>query len=472
MKVFKFYYTLILLLLSSACTLCSAQYTALINFDRNTYPKGASPCSSLVLSGNMLYGMTKNGDAIDSGCIFSVDTNGNNYKVLLDFNSTNGATPYGSLTLVGKTLFGMTNSGGTHYDGRIFSIDTTGNNYKNLLDFAGASTGKWPVGSLTYLNGRLYGITNEGGLYDSGCVFSLDTNGSGFKDMFDCNGINGQWAWGDLTISGNKLFGMLSSGGVYGYGSLFSIDSGGGGFKDLKDFDGNTCSLPQGSLITSGNRLFGMTEFGGPFGDGNIFSIDTNGTGYKNLLNFSGTNGKFPAGTLSISGNTLFGMTQNGGAHDSGCVFSIDTNGTTYTRLFNFTGANGSRPYLGSLTISGHTLYGMTNEGGTNHDGVIFKFINNLSGIDNIQDKVETVSIYPNPNHGIFNITFNTEQDIEFPTIIEVYNILGEQVLTETLSASKKQNAVTISSASAGIYFYRLIRQTGELIGNGKLIIL
>jgi len=458
----------IILLLLGTSLFCKAQFTDILNFNDTVPTLGAHPCGSLLLSGKTLFGMTKNGGANDSGCIFSVDTNGNNYKDLLDFNSINGTTPYGSLVLSGKTLFGMTNSGGVNYDGRIFSIDTTGNNYKLLIELNGTSTGKWPVGSLTLMNKKLYGMTNEGGANDLGTIFSIDTSGNGFKDLFDCTSTSGQWAWGDVAISGNKLFGMFSSGGIYSAGTLFSLDTAGGGFKVLKAFDGNTCASPQGSLIASGSMLFGMTELGGTtYGDGNIFSIDTSGANYKNLFNFSGASGKYPAGTLSISGKTLVGMTQYGGAHDSGCIFSIDTDGSWYTHLFDFNGANGSRPYLGHLTISGNVLYGMTNGGGADSVGVIFRYVDNVMATNNIESPRTSVGTYPNPSEGIFS--FLGIHALDNNIDVEIYNVLGKQILKKQVAVTQNKFEINIADQPAGIYFYSIKKIDGTLLGSGKL---
>ncbi len=71
-----------------------------------------------------------------SGCIFSIDTNGSKYTDIFDFNGTNGATPQGgSLILSRNILSGMTEFGGVNNDGCIFSVDTNGSGYKKLLDF-------------------------------------------------------------------------------------------------------------------------------------------------------------------------------------------------------------------------------------------------------------------------------------------------------------------------------------------------
>ncbi len=92
---------------------------------------------------------------------------------------------------------------------------------------------------------------------------------------------------------------------------------------------------------------------------------------FQTLLSFNGTNGGFPNGSLTLSGSTLYGMTEDGGANGDGTIFSIPVTGGTPTTLASFNGTNGEYPY-GSLTLSGSTLYGMTGGGGANGDGTIF----------------------------------------------------------------------------------------------------
>ena len=88
-------------------------------------------------------------------------------------------------------------------------------------------------------------------------------------------------------------------------------------------------------------------------------------------VQFTGTGGTAsgwqPLGSLTLSGTTLYGMTFAGGT-GYGNVFSVGVGGTNYQNLVSFTGgggtASGLYPY-GSLTLSGTTLYGMTSAGGT-----------------------------------------------------------------------------------------------------------
>ena len=107
-----------------------------------------------------------------------------------------------------------------------------------------------------------------------------------------------------------------------------------------------------------------MTQSGGTAGDGNIFRINTDGSGFQNLLSFSGTAGNIPVGSLTLSGSTLYGMTLAGGVYGDGNIFRVNTDGSDYTDMFSFNGTDGADPE-GSLTLSGSTLFGTDPKHGT-----------------------------------------------------------------------------------------------------------
>ena len=134
---------------------------------------GANPLGSLIASGGTLYGMTAEGGGNGVGNIFSVGTNGTNYRDLVDFTGTGGTAsgeyPAGSLIATGGTLYGMT-SAWRHQAGygNIFSVGTNGSDYQNLLSFTGtggAANGDDPLGSLILSGTRLYGMTSGGGVH-------------------------------------------------------------------------------------------------------------------------------------------------------------------------------------------------------------------------------------------------------------------------------------------------------------------
>lgn len=370
----KLHLVSILTLVSSLFSFCDAQYTTLHSFGGLD---GAIPYSSLTLSGNKLFGMTITGGAYNYGCIFSMDTLGHNYKDVHDFDSIHGGQPFGALTLSRSKLYGLTSLGGTHdSDGVLFSVDTTGNNYKVLLNFDGAN-GAGPGASLTLSGYKLYGMTAGGGANNLGLIFSIDTNGGAYKDMLDFNGANGQYPEGNFTLSGHKLYGMTAGGGANNLGLIFSIDTNGAAYKDMFDFNGTSGASPGVALTLSGNKLYGMAVSGGANDTGCVFSIDTNGSSYKDIHDFNDTDGASPYGGLALYKGQLYGMTPFGGTYGVGNAFSIDTNGSNFNNMFSFSPININTGFLpfGSFTISASgKLYGMAEDGGYYGAGIVFSY--------------------------------------------------------------------------------------------------
>jgi uncharacterized repeat protein (TIGR03803 family) len=135
--------------------------------------------------------------------------------------------------------------------------------------------------------------------------------------------------------------------------------------------------LPNAYLTVSGSTLYGTTLTGGAAASGTVFKVGTNGTGFSLLHSFtSGLNdGDTPNGGLTLSGSTLYGMTQGGGsAGNTGTVFRLNADGTGFGLLHRFTGtATDGRGPLGSLALSGPALLGMTPQGGTANLGTVFQ---------------------------------------------------------------------------------------------------
>ena len=110
-----------------------------------------------------------------------------------------------------------------------------------------------------------------------------------------------------------------------------------------------------------------MTGEGGSAGQGVIFRMNTDGSGFTLLHTFVAATGDgwSPLGSLTLVGNTLYGMTRQGGG-GAGTIFEINTDGSNYNRLHTFTGqlgGDGTNPF-GSLTLAGSTLFGTTPTGG------------------------------------------------------------------------------------------------------------
>jgi uncharacterized repeat protein (TIGR03803 family) len=127
---------------------------------------GSYPDAGLVNVNGMLYGTTSSGGGSGYyGTAYSINTDGSE-KIVYRFSerhSARGIDPETGLVDVNGTLYGTTIQGGAFNAGTIFSISTTGE-VKVLHDFRGApSDGLYPLGSLIYAHGTLYGTTYYGG---------------------------------------------------------------------------------------------------------------------------------------------------------------------------------------------------------------------------------------------------------------------------------------------------------------------
>jgi uncharacterized repeat protein (TIGR03803 family) len=112
------------------------------------------------------------------------------------------------------------------------------------------------------------------------------------------------------------------------------------------------------------------TRYKASKGCGTVYSWNPAG-GLSVLATLTGPNGAHGNARLARLGATLYGVTQYGGANDDGIVFSASTNGANYTILHQFAGADGALPVAIVLGSNG-TLYGITQSGGARNQGVLF----------------------------------------------------------------------------------------------------
>ncbi len=187
---------------------------------------GSLPMGSLTFSGDTLYGMAYSGGDYDGGVIFSLDTTGDNFTLLYEFagGTVDGSSPCDSLTLSGNTLFGMTTNAGEYGEGVVFSLSTDGSDFAVIHNFNGAD-GTSPHGGLTLSGDTLYGITSLGGNYSGGVIFSMTTAGDDYTlfHEFPLGGNDdGYYSFGSLTLYDNVLYGLASYGGDSNLGIIFS----------------------------------------------------------------------------------------------------------------------------------------------------------------------------------------------------------------------------------------------------------
>ena len=290
-----------------------------------------------------LYGATVIGGTNGNGIVFSVNTDGNSYTVLHQFNNSEGYEPSGKLLeasdgkLYGACRWGISNSG------ILYRINKNGSGFEVIFQFSGSSDGYSPVGSLVEdAAGVLYGTCFYSSTV-SGSVFKINKNGTGYSTLRLFSGSGGDlgYPYNGVRLLKGYLYGACGYGGSEGKGGLYRIRTNGSGYQVLHDFvaaDGSE-NLPVGTpYIANNGKIYGTVAFGGPSDEGAIYRIDSVGTNYTVLHRFSGfTDGAYPwGGMIQASDGLMYGSTQTGGSGGGGTIFRLNLDGSGFTVIKNF----------------------------------------------------------------------------------------------------------------------------------------
>jgi len=91
-------------------------------------------------------------------------------------------------------------------------------------------------------------------------------------------------------------------------------------------------------------------------------------------------------------------------------------------------------------------------------------------GINTILENNGSISLYPNPNNGKFELQIVNAKLLMVNGVMEVYNMLGKKVYSQ-LTINNSQLTIDLFSQPNGVYLYRVVDADNSLIGQGKLII-
>jgi hypothetical protein len=98
-----------------------------------------------------------------------------------------------------------------------------------------------------------------------------------------------------------------------------------------------------------------------------------------------------------------------------------------------------------------------------------WKSCENPEGINLINNALSnSIKLFPNPNNGLFTIERSAGKE---NALVEVYNMLGEKALTLPLSQTGEGTKIDMSAEPDGVYLYRVLSETGNLVSTGKFII-
>ncbi|NOS93300.1 MAG: T9SS type A sorting domain-containing protein [Cyclobacteriaceae bacterium] len=320
---------------------------------------------------------TGQGGSLNGGTILSMNLDGTQQIVNNNLGGSNGSTPNSTLSQTSNgEVFGTTYLGGLNNSGVIFKIKPDGTGFTKLHDFDnidGATPNRTKI--VEAPNGELYSTTYYGGSDNKGVIYKIRKDGTGFTKLFEFNGSNGSFPNSLIFHPNGNLYGTTNNGGVVARGVIYKIKQDGSGFTKLFDFSYGNGVNPIGNLIVGlDGYIYGTTSGGGSLGYGVIFRINSDGSNFNVIFNLGGNYGGNPiGGLLQSSDGYLYGTTSIGGANDLGVIYRILPDGSDFSVLHNFNAANGAKSSSNLVEGGDGYLYGTTDVGGINNSGVVFK---------------------------------------------------------------------------------------------------
>jgi alpha-tubulin suppressor-like RCC1 family protein len=194
------------------------------------------------------------------------------------------------------------------------------------------------------------------------------------------------------------------------------------------------------------STITGITAVSG--GYGHSLALKNDGTVWSWGYNFDGelgigTSGPFTNSLAPVSVSTLTGVI----AISAGALHSLilKSDGTMRAWGYNFDGALGN---------------------GTNTDSNVPVMVIALCPVSNSINEIAeegTLSVYPNPSNGIFNVE-STEKILA----VEIYNVLGAKVYHQQI-ANASNLQIDLSSHAKGVYFIKV--QSEKEVLTQKIVI-
>ncbi len=286
-------------------------------------------------------------------------------------------------------LWGLSETGGSTGGGFIYSTNNDGTGLtiqkEFIIDYPGATLAGQPT---LAPNGKLYFTTTKGGINNTGVLAEFDPSTGVYTKKLDFTGPNGQSPTSGLLLASNgKMYGVTPYGGAFGQGLIYEFDPT-TGTQTLKahfihDNNVNIGGLanPNGKLMeASDGYLYGMTAYGGTSNYGGIYRCHLNGsfqyTYYTNTVNlYTGTFGNTPGGLVQALNGKLYGILRAGGVSQNPVLFEFNPISAAYTVKYTFSAASQGQAAMATMMLgTDGKLYGTTQLGGANGNGVIFQY--------------------------------------------------------------------------------------------------
>ncbi|MCW3109944.1 MAG: hypothetical protein JWQ09_4450 [Segetibacter sp.] len=321
--------------------------------------------------------------------------------LLHDFKIADPTDCNGVITGPGGKLYGTTVNGGDYYNGTLFSVDTDGTNFKIIHHYKKAGTAIPPAVSP---GGKLYTI-----ITDSLYTFTPDGTTLTFisKVAPFCKRIvisDDQWIYGCGVENNSRIIFRIKTDGS-AYLILHAFDTNTEGYFDVEN--SLVCITPTGRIFLTCSSTLNEGILVSVRTDGSDFKINKTFTS-ADQANY-GTRPLTRGAVLHDNGKIIF-TTFVGGDYYGGTIVSFDTLTSTLTKIFSFPftlGRHGSNEVQPEI-INGK-LVGLNSDGlySVAMNGTNYRQINTLplSGYPIFSHETSANEIYYSANGGAFKNT-------------------------------------------------------------------
>lgn len=358
--------------------------------DFNENINGGFPYNSLMqTSDGKIYGMTTYGGSSGDGTVFEFDPATDTIVQIINLEaSVTGSEPYGELTEASNgMLYASTYYGGKNNHGAIFKLNPSDFSVTKIYDLKEDTTGAYPEGGLLEAEtGYLYGLTYDGGEYDQGTLYKYSIEEDtvyvqhnfyyeGFKKGL--NPHEGNNPSGKLMKASNgKLYGITREGGIEGCGTIFEYSISEDTLITQISFDAMfNGAEPEHAFIQVKNKLYGTTPYNGVSSNGVLYEYDLVYKNYQVLYHFDiDSLGTEPRGNLLHVNQKLYGVATSGGKDSKGALFQFDLTTNKYTKLIDLDLSTGYSGEMGLILANNGKLYGTMYHGGTLNEGTLFEY--------------------------------------------------------------------------------------------------
>jgi hypothetical protein len=402
-------------------------YAGIITFDNDTLNSNSYYKTFIVKydsSGNLKWCRSSKAGSVSIANVNSVssDSIGNIYLT--------GAFARGNFSFGNDTIFNI----GPREAFYIVKFDSAGNEIWTK-SIRSDSCGSMPYSIASDKTGNSYVsgvIDGEGSLFIGNDTLVNKQYGGPYPNFFARFDANGKAMWGKEYATMDSSYWALSSVACNNYGNCY--------------------------LLTIGEHLDNMQPY---------FMLKVGFDTFKLASTYEFQS----AGVLlqyDSSGNFQCGSIYSDGGEDDGDAISVSHSGQ-YIYL------------IGDLYQDG--LFGADTIVNTHFDSPLFLARWQSCGDTNIETSTPPISnppslsLFPNPNNGAFTLASVGTQNF-VPAIVEIYNVMGEKVFTSTptllphsMGGASVSYPINISYEPSGIYLYRVMDESGALVGEGKFVI-